>query len=125
MRRLQVQIFKDFIGFLAPFDLRPGQFSVLMLIAANPGRSQAEIGERLGIERAAVVKILHGLEQRGWVQRLPAVDDGRSHALFLTAAGDKAAAQIRVRGEEFEQRLARRIGPERRQQLLDLLKEFG
>lgn len=125
VRRLQVQIFKDFIRFLSPFDLRPGQFSVLMLIAANQGRSQAEIGERLDIERAGVAKILNELEQRGWVQRLAAVNDGRTHALFLTAEGEKAVAQIQARGQEFEQGLARRLGAGRRRQLLGLLKDFG
>jgi len=52
LRRLQVALFKDFMRTLAPVDVRPAQYSVLILIAANPGRSQAAIGRALGIERA-------------------------------------------------------------------------
>src|SRR5262245_39095343 len=52
LRRLQVSVFKDFIRTLAPMDVRPAQYSVLLLVEANPGRSQAAIGQALDIERA-------------------------------------------------------------------------
>jgi hypothetical protein len=52
LRRLQIAVFKDFIRTLAPMDVRPAQYSVLLLIEANPGRSQAAIGQALDIERA-------------------------------------------------------------------------
>ena len=45
VRRLQVWVFQDFIRTLAPMDVRPAQYSVLLLIEANPGRSQAAIGQ--------------------------------------------------------------------------------
>src|SRR4029453_17382688 len=48
VRRLQVMIFRDFIRTLAPMTLRPAQYSVLLLIEANPGSSQAAIGRALG-----------------------------------------------------------------------------
>ena len=64
LRRLQVALFKDFIRTLAPVDVRPAQYSILILIAANPGRSQAAIGRALGIERARLARMLHELERR-------------------------------------------------------------
>jgi hypothetical protein len=66
LRRLQVEIFRDFIKTLAAFDVRPAQFSVLVLIGTNPGRSQAEIGKALNIERARLAKMLNELERRRW-----------------------------------------------------------
>src|SRR5215475_2230272 len=62
LRRLQVSVFKDFIRTLAPMDVRPAQYSVMLLIEANPGRSQAAIGQALDIERARLARLLHGLE---------------------------------------------------------------
>jgi DNA-binding MarR family transcriptional regulator len=125
LRRLQVQVFKDIIQTLAAFDVRPAQYSVLVLIGANPGRSQAEIGKALSIERAGVAKMLHELENRGWVRRLPAIDDGRSHALFLTPSGVETLRRIKGFAAQHEARLARRIGRKRREQLMTLLKDFG
>src|ERR1035441_9143390 len=65
LRRLQVEVFKDFIRTLSALDVRPAQYTVLVLIASNPGRSQAEIGEALNIERARLAKMLNELETRG------------------------------------------------------------
>ena len=52
LRRLQVAVFKDFIRTLASMRLRPAQYSVMLVIEHNPGRSQAAIGQTLNIERA-------------------------------------------------------------------------
>ncbi len=47
LRRLQIWVFQDFIQTLAPMKVRPAQYSVLLIIEANPGRSQAAIGQTL------------------------------------------------------------------------------
>ena len=100
VRRLQVWIFQDFVRTLAAFDIRPAQFSVLVVIEANPGLSQADLGETLGIERARLVRLLDGLEKRGLTRRQPSPTDRRSHALSLTEAGrgGPEAHQVTGRG---------------------------
>jgi DNA-binding MarR family transcriptional regulator len=125
LRRLQVSVFKDFIRTLAPMDVRPAQYSVLLLVEANPGRSQAAIGQALDIERARLARLLHGLEGRGWIERRAANGDGRSHSLYLTRAGEKALVRIKALTARHEAWLAETLGPKRRLLLLDLLKEFG
>src|SRR5262245_48013435 len=70
VRRLQVAVFQDFIRTLAPVDLRPAQYSVLVVISANPGLSQADLAAALGIERARLVHLLDRLERRGLIRRL-------------------------------------------------------
>jgi DNA-binding MarR family transcriptional regulator len=125
LRRLQVALFKDFMRTLAPVDVRPAQYSILILIAANPGRSQAAIGRGLGIERARLARMLHELERRKWIERRAAAGDGRSHALFLTAAGDKALARIKALTARHEAQMVDLMGSKRRMLLLELLREFG
>jgi DNA-binding MarR family transcriptional regulator len=95
LRRLQVAVFKDFIRTLAPMDVRPAQYSVMLLVEANPGRSQAAIGQALDIERARLARMLHVLEGRGWIERRASAGDGRSHSLFLTREGEKALVRIK------------------------------
>jgi DNA-binding MarR family transcriptional regulator len=125
LRRLQVAVFKDFIDTLAPFELRPAQYSVLLVIGANPGRSQAAIGKALNIERARLARLLHELQRRRWIERRSAADDGRRHSLFLTAVGERTLAQIKKLAAQHERQIVRLIGAKRRLQLLDLLKSFG
>src|SRR5215510_12507462 len=125
LRRLQISVFKDFIRTLAPMDVRPAQYSVLLLVEANPGRSQAAIGQALDIERARLARLLHVLEGRGWIERRAANGDGRSHSLYLTRAGEKALVRIKALAARHEAWLAEFVGSKRRTTLVDLLKDFG
>jgi DNA-binding MarR family transcriptional regulator len=125
LRRLQVAVFSSFIRTLAPLDVRPAQYSVLVLIDANPGRSQSAIGQALNIERARLARMLHELEGRKWIERRAAPDDRRSHSLFVTETGVKALQRIRSLAARHEERMVELIGRDRRLRLLDLLREFG
>jgi DNA-binding MarR family transcriptional regulator len=125
LRRLQIAVFKDFIRTLAPMDVRPAQYSVLLLIEANPGRSQAAIGQALDIERARLARLLHVLEGRGWIERRAASGDGRSHSLYLNRGGEKALVRIKALAARHEAWLAEFVGSKRRTALVDLLKDFG
>jgi DNA-binding MarR family transcriptional regulator len=123
LRRLQIAVFKDFIRTLAPMKLRPAQYSVLAVIEANPGRSQAAIGEALNIERARLARLLHELERRKWIERR--ASDGRSHSLFLTSEGERALLRIKGLAKRHEAQMAAFVEPRRRMLLMDLLKDFG
>ncbi len=49
LKRAQLKIFEDFLRCVAPLQLTPAQFSVLLLLDKNPGRNQTEIANTLGI----------------------------------------------------------------------------
>jgi DNA-binding MarR family transcriptional regulator len=125
LRRLQVAVFKDFIRTLAPVDVRPAQYSVLVLITANPGRSQAAIGKTLNIERARLARMLHELERRNWIERRSSSGDGRSHALYMTLAGKEAMTRITRLAAQHEKRMVKFVGGALRKELLRSLRRFG
>jgi len=125
LRRLQLWVFHDFIATLKEMDVRPAQYSVLLLIEANPKRSQSAIGRALNIERARLARMLHELEDRQWISRRASGRDARSHALVLTAEGEKALGKIKALAEKHEAKLAEHIGAGRRAQLMEMLREFG
>ena len=108
LRRLQIWVFQDFIQTLRPMKVRPAQYSVLLVI-----------------ERARLARLLHVLERRKWIARRASASDARSHSLYLTKDGEKVLAQIKSLAKQHEAQLAAFIGQRRRQQLLDLLREFG
>jgi DNA-binding MarR family transcriptional regulator len=125
LRRLQIWVFQDFIQTLATMKVRPAQYSVLLVIEANPGRSQAAIGHTLGIERARLARLLHELERRKWISRRASGSDARSHSLHLTAEGEKALIRIKSLAVLHEARLAEHVGAKRHMQLMELLRDFG
>ncbi len=125
LRRLQIWVFQDFIQTLRTMKVRPAQYSVLLIIEANPGRSQAAIGQTLGIERARLARLLHELERRKWISRRASGSDARSHSLHLTVDGEKALVRIKSLAAQHEAQVGDYVGAKRRTQLMDLLRDFG
>jgi DNA-binding MarR family transcriptional regulator len=124
IRRLQVWVFQDFIRTLAPIDISPAQYSVLVVIAANPGLSQSDLADRLGIERARLVRLLDRLERRGLTRRLPSRTDRRSHALRLTPTGQRTLKRAKALAARHEGRLIDELGVQRHNSIKDLLRDF-
>lgn len=124
VRRLQVWVFQDFIRTLASIHISPAQFSVLVVISANRGLSQAELAETLGIERARLVRLLHRLEARGLLRRLQSTADGRRHALQLTAQGRTVLARAKSLAARHERRLIEKLGADSHSMLLHALRDF-
>lgn len=121
LRRAQLAVFDQLITAFADLDLRPAQYSVLVLLEHAPGLKQSDVAGALGIQRANFVVLFDGLERRGLAQRRPAASDRRSYALHLTGAGADMLARARRLEAEVEARLDARLGPGGRRQLLDLL----
>ncbi len=124
LRRAQVWVFQDFIRTLSVIDIRPAQYSVLVVIGANPGLSQAELADRLAIERARLVHMLDHLQKRGLTERLPSPTDRRTHALQLTKEGQKLLKRAKALAARHEARLTEKMGAGAREQVMDLLRVF-
>lgn len=121
VRRLQLWIFQDFVRCMGDADIRPAQYSVLSVIAANPGLRQIALAQRLGIERARLVGLLDGLEERGLAERVASPRDRRSHALYLTPAGERFLEELRRRAAAHEANVAALLGAENRERLVAML----
>ena len=122
LRRAQLSVFQLFLAVFEDLKLRPVEYTVLVLIADNPGRKQTEIAEVLGIKRANFVTLVHGLEERNLVERIPSDADKRANALHLTKEGEAFLAHARSVHDRMEQDLVKRLGGQKaRKQLLDLL----
>ena len=126
LKRAQLRIFEDFIGCVAPLQLTPAQFSVLMLVEANPGRNQTEIASTLGILRPNFVALLDELESRDLCVRSRSSNDRRSHILRLTEKGRAVLTRARKLIEtRHEARLRELLGNENRDLLLAMLTRIA
>jgi hypothetical protein len=66
VRRAQIELRRDFIANLGDDIVRPGIFSLLALVDANPGIAQVDLVNALGIDKASLVPLLNRLENVGW-----------------------------------------------------------
>ncbi len=122
VRRAQVWIFQDFKRVLRKFDITPAQFSVVKIVAANPGVVQARVAEVLAIERARLVEMLDRLERRGLIVRSRSPSDRRSHALHLTQGGASLLERLDPLIAAHEQHVLDRIGADDKRELLRILR---
>lgn len=122
LRRAQLSVFQRFMVAFSELDLRPAEYSVLVLIADNPGRKQTEIAAILGIKRANFVALINGLDGRGLTERHAAPGDRRANALHLTAEGERFLKRARAVQARFEADCVKRLGGvEARDRLLRML----
>jgi len=87
----------------APFELPSGAFSVMALIAANPGCPQNRLTQELGLDKSVLRAILDDLEGRGLAARGRSAADRRRHALALTPEGLDVLQRMHVAACTVEQ----------------------
>jgi DNA-binding MarR family transcriptional regulator len=124
LRRAQLAVFQDFHQTMAAEDIRTAQYSVLEVLAHNPGLRQTQVSAALGIKTTNFVPLFDVLERRGLAERRPIQGDRRARGLFLTPQGQDLLVRLEQLVATHEARFTARIGAEGKRQLLDLLNRL-
>lgn len=102
--------------------LTPAQFGVLTVLKSHPGMGQSSLARALGFDKVTVLRVLRGLEGRGFVARAPAPANKRNIAVALTEAGEEVLAQAQKPAEKAYKRLLAPLDKDQQTQLLALLQ---
>jgi len=121
IRRAEVHMRQQFEREMGAKGLRPPEFSTLVLIAANPLATQAEIAHALNIQRPNMVGLIGGLEERGLITRTVYEHDRRNHMLALTARGAAFLEEARRVVLEMDRRVTACWTDRERDQVIALL----
>lgn len=115
LRRASATMMADLGEALGAVGLRPVEGTILILVGANPGCIQSELGRALGIKRANMVPLIAGLTAQNYLEKSPV--DGRSFALSLTPRGEEARARVDSIMDAHEAGFARLLADVDQQQL--------
>ena len=121
LRRAQMALFRDFARRMAALDVTPGQFSLLTLIAANPGISQVALARIHRLDKSTLSPAVDRLARRGMIRRRRAQGDRRFYALSLTDAGARTLGQVTSLVEGQERAMADALQPGEPGALVDML----
>ena len=121
LRLAQQAVFRDFEQSVGALGISAGRVGVLILVEANPGIAQSPLAHAVGLDRSSLVPLLDQLEGAGWLERR-AGTDRRSNGLWLTAAGATLLARVKTRVRAHEKRIAARLQPDERIELMRLLR---
>lgn len=123
-RRATLVIVDAFLRNMAVYGLRPVDFSVLSLIAHNPGITSRQLCTTLNIQPPNLVGMISQLQRRELITRRPHPHDGRAMGLHLTAAGKKMVKQAEVTASELEEATTARLTVAERKMLMQLLRKI-
>jgi DNA-binding MarR family transcriptional regulator len=119
LRRVSAASMAHLASALSGQSLSPAAGTVLLMIEANPGETQARIGRALAIQRANIAPLIARLENDGLIKR--AVTDGRSYGLACTPKGAAAAHNIKRIMAAHEADLFGALSASDQERLLELL----
>jgi DNA-binding MarR family transcriptional regulator len=124
LRRAQIEMWRDFSQNVGDGLVRPGLYSLILLVGANPGIAQIELANYLGVDKASIVALIDRVEDAGWVIRKRSAEDRRRHGIFLTPAGIKKLAQLKREVSAHDKKFTDRFTPAEYQQLLEFLQRI-
>jgi DNA-binding MarR family transcriptional regulator len=125
IRRAQVALWRDFLTSVdAGAGIRPGVFTLLLLVSRNPGAAQIELARALAIDKASIVAVIHRLEKARLVERRRSTVDRRRQGLFLTPLGARRVALLNGRMRRHERRFLDRMSAAEARTLIRLLKRL-
>lgn len=122
-RRAALAVIGVFLQRMAPYGLRPVDFSVLTLIAHNPGITSRQLCAALDILPPNLVGLIKSLDKRGLIERHPHPTDRRAQGLHLSPAGRKLQKSAQTTATQLESDVASRLSAQELDTLKSLLRK--
>ncbi|HWI12116.1 MAG TPA: MarR family transcriptional regulator [Burkholderiaceae bacterium] len=119
--RAAIALRRVFVQNFAPLDLKVVEFSILMLVAANPQVNQKQLGQALDISPPNMAVMLDRLVERGWVERVRSTRDRRAMHIHLTPRGTELVARAEKIAATMENPALRALSAAERALLIELL----
>ena len=122
-RRVSLKAIELFTLRMADYGLSPVDFSILSLIAHNPGITSRQICSALNLLPPNLVGKISTMQKRDLLARLPHPEDGRAIGLYLTDAGKKLMTQAENTAAVSESDTASNLKPAEKKTLIRLLQK--
>ncbi len=122
-RRTALAVITVFLRRMEPYGMRPVDFSVVSVIAHNPGVTSRQICAALDILPPNLVGMIKSLQKRGLILRKPHPTDRRAQGLHLSAAGQRMYREAQATATALERDVAGGLSPAELQTLIGLLRK--
>jgi len=126
LARARWQAFRNFEAHIGgPCQLKPVEFSILVLMDSNEQVSLGQLAQALGVAAPNMTGIVRRLEERGLVERKRAETDRRMQHLALTDAGRKLLREGVAAGRKMDEAWLARLSRAEVGMLLELLAKLS
>lgn len=105
-------------------ELTPNEMRALLFVGRHPLRTQKDLVEHSGTDKAQIARMLGTLEEKGWLERLPHPRDARSRCLTLSPAGQSVFERMRERRRGLTVQMLEGFSDEEQLRLQGLLERM-
>lgn len=124
LRRAHQCSWRHYVASLGEGNIRPGLYSLLVLVHENPGVSQVDLGTHLGVDKASMVALLDRVETAQLLERRRSTSDRRYQGIFLTAAGSATLQRLTEEVRQLEKHMASRYSKRELEMFLSFLQRM-
>jgi DNA-binding MarR family transcriptional regulator len=124
LRRAHQRASSLFLSILGDHQLTPTQFFAMARLHERGQLSQNKLGRLSAMDPATIQGVIRRLEERGYIQRTPDVNDRRRMVLTLTADGTDLVANLLGVTDNVSEAILEPLEPRERAQFVDLLKRI-
>jgi DNA-binding MarR family transcriptional regulator len=110
-----------YMGEVGKSGLTHRQFTVLLAVDANDGKSQTDLVKLTGIDRSTLADLVARLMAQGYLVRRRTKDDGRTNAIRMTNIGRKMLKTAQPGADEVDRQLLSLVPGSERKSFLDNL----
>jgi DNA-binding MarR family transcriptional regulator len=116
------RVFQRHVG--TPFELRPVEFTILVLLLGNGSATPKQLALTLGLPPPNVTVLVDRLVERALVKRERSTTDGRAMNLRLTDKGSELAKRVQRVSQTMETGLLAPLSAAERAMLAELLHKL-
>lgn len=124
LRRAHQRASSLFLGVLGEHQLTPTQFFAMARLHERGQLSQNRLGRLSAMDPATIQGVIRRLEERGFIQRTPDVNDRRRMVLTLTAAGAELVDKLLGHAEGVSEAILEPLDDQERTVFVTMLKRI-
>lgn len=114
LRLAQEASFASYLARVGTPELKPGRYSILMILGENPGLTATEISRAIRRDKSTLTSTLRALQADGLVVRSAVAGDRRRSAFRLTKTGRALRDTLRAHACAHDAALERIVGADKR-----------
>ncbi|MFT4184114.1 MAG: homoprotocatechuate degradation operon regulator HpaR [Rhizobium sp.] len=123
--RAREAVMSHFRPILAAHDVTEQQWRVIRVLSEAGTLDASEVADKASILAPSLTRMIRSLEERGFITRHKDKTDGRRVLLRVTPAARMVIEDVMPESRKVYDDIGARFGPERVEQLLDMLEELA
>lgn len=124
LKRAYIKVVEQFHVNVAPFGLRPSEYSLLCIVDENVHVTAKKLSQALSIAPPNMVNLIDSLIQRQLITKAVNPDDRRSQIIQITPTGKNLLSQAQTASQHAQEIALQHLDKKDQASLIELLRKI-